>query len=374
MIDLTLFGTVPTREKAKIWAGRDDHRGKIRRIIRRWQRRRTSEINVLFADFGQGKSHTLLHMSNEVKTSNGRNLVHYSQLPPLTTGSPFVALYRQIMQEFPVSILAAEVFEKFRVAPMNIFNEPHPLRRAIFQLLWIIATHAKGDEAAFRWLRGESVYAQDLRSLQIGGQEIHLPAAPTKTQDCQNILSELIGIAINFPMSSSGTCVILIDEFQRVGELPPRKRFEVCNAVHLIFNSHPENLRFVLAFAGGLPGIVESVLTPDLLARVHNQINIPPLSKEDAISYVSELLAPQGSISPIMESSATELLIDRAGIPSSTLSPRRINIAFDLALNEIFDLRDDADKPLDSIITEAEVRSVISELGSEIDSSMNQIE
>lgn len=368
-LDLGLFAVVPSQSRATRWAGRPMELKAIRRMLRGWRRRATSEVNVLWADFGQGKSHTLLYVQNETAQLGGQSIVHYVQLPPLTTGSPFVALYRQIMQTFPLDVLAARVFEQYKTNPMSLFDEPNPTKRAIAQLLWLAATKATGSEIARRWLRAEDVYAAELRSLQIGHRPLNVPSSPTKAQDAQNTLVMLIETMIGPPSNVQGQFVLLIDEFQRVGELPPKKRAEVCNSLHLIFNMHPEGFRLLLAFAGGLPEIVDSVLTADLRHRIHQRFQLLPLSHSDGVSYLRELLATaEGSTDAdgLAQDGVIDLLVASAGEPGEDLSPRRINITCDLVIASVLDDREDAERDTDAPIGLDEVQRAVELLAGEL--------
>lgn len=347
ILDPWPFAIVPDRERARNWAGRPRQRSELEALVRRWRRRQASELDVLWADFGQGKTHSLLFVQNEVASSSPAAMAHYLQLPPLTAGSPFVALYRQVMRDFPLEDLGRRVFNYFQTNPMHLFQHGTPTERFIYQLLWLIATRSPGSDSAARWLQGDPVSAAVSRSFSIGGRSIGLPAPPNSPQNCQNMLDTLLSICTEFPPGESNQFVLLIDEFQRIGELTPRRRTEVCDSIHLIFNRHPKNLRLVLAFAGGLPQIVTSVLTPDLHSRVTSVFGFPPLSADEGRLYVAELLADYRGGSEVesnnqffpFEGAAVDLLIRVADEHGENLSPRRINILFDLVADAVLDAR-----------------------------------
>ena len=156
MLDPWPFATVPDAARARIWAGRHERLTQLTGLLSRWNRRRASEICVLWADFGQGKTHSLLFLQNRLSEERDY-IVHYAQLPPLASGSPFVAIYRQLMREFPLETLDEVVFRHFERSPMAIFRDGHPTDRLICQLLWLVATKAPGHDTAARWLRADAV-------------------------------------------------------------------------------------------------------------------------------------------------------------------------------------------------------------------------
>lgn len=340
MLDPWPFATVPDRARASMWIGRPDALRRLNGLLASWKRRRASDISVIWADFGQGKTHALLHLETALASDHGK-LVHYVQLPPLTTGSPFVALYRQVLRDFPLDALARRVFEKYRDSIQQIFSAPSPGERSIHHLLWLIGTSGPGKDVATRWLRGDRVSAAETADLIIAGKRLSIGSSPQTAQDCQNVLDTLLHTAMEFPKEASGEVVLLIDEFQRVGELTPRKRTEVCDALHLLFNRHPQGFRLVLAFAGGLPDIVDSVLTRDLQARVTTRINLPPMTPAQGASYLIDLVKAYAHGSDISgpgfpyEPDAVTAMVQLADPAGEALSPRMVNITADLLTNEV---------------------------------------
>jgi hypothetical protein len=322
-------------------------------LVAGWRRIRASDISVLWADFGQGKTHALLHVENELE-SDPKTLVHYVQLPPLTTGSPFVALYRQVLRDFPLETLGRRVFERYRDSPQDLFRGPSPGERPIHQLLWLVGTSGAGKEVATRWLRGDKVSATETSALVIAGKHLAVGASPQNAQDCENVLDALVKTATDFPTDGAGQFVLLIDEFQRVGELTTRKRTEVCDALHLLFNRHPQGFRLVLAFAGGLPEVVGSVLTLDLQARVMTRLNLPPMTPSQGVAYLVGLIEayaaqPQdGANEPFPYGpGALEAIVGFADTGTEGLSPRRLNITANMLSFEALAAREEGeDGPL----------------------------
>ena len=357
MLDPWPFAVVPTEDRGSRWAGRADTLRSLNGLVGRWERRSASEIAVIWADFGQGKTHSLFHLAGAARKAP-RQLVHYVQLPPLTSGSPFVALYRQLLRDFPLDLLARRVYERFQASPHDLARAGTPGIRNLIQLLWIIGTNSHGRDVAIRWLQAERIPPRQLDALLIGGRPIGIGPAPNSAQDCQNVLDGLMTVATDFPTARSGNVVLLIDEFQRIGELTYRKRVEVCDALHLLFNRHPEGFRMVLAFAGGLPEIVPNVLTSDLVSRVNSRMDLPPMSMEEGREYLSELLASYGHASDAKpfgpyDRASVDLLLGLAAV-AAELSPRRINVAFDVVSNAALDARGDAQPTEDFSLDEVQ--------------------
>lgn len=356
--------TVPDTDRAKIWAGRSEQKKSFARLINRWQRRPKSEINVIWADFGQGKTHTLLHLLDKIN-QNESTLVHYVQLPPMSSGSPFVNFYKQFMLEFPIERVAEVVFERFKKQPMQIFNYGSSLERSVIQLLWMIRTKSQNSDVAINWIRGERVPLTVLRKLMIGDKPVNIPASPTKAADCQNVLDTIIKIFTDLTPGTTKQFVLLLDEFQRIAALGPKKGTEFCDSLHLIYNKHPQHLQFILAFATGAPEMINSILTPDLRSREDSRTGFPDMSVDEGIQYFAELLSTYGYTSPqpgyfgpYHQDGVREVL--EAIIERTELTPRRINVIFDQITNLALDEKEAINLDENTLITSEEIRTVFS--------------
>ena len=334
------FATIPDGSRARLWAGRHELRGQLLKLVRAWEYKKASEIDIFWADWGQGKTHTLFHLDTLLPTDSS-TLVHYVQLPPLAgVAQPFKALFDQIMMEFPLDDIATKVFAFFE--PNNNMAQlfSPAVRNAwpshVLQLLWMLKTKGPGSYIAERYLRGQRVTQKELNQLRLGEKVIQVPPAPKTAQDCQNILSDIIKIVVNFPENSSSEFVLLIDEFQRIAALGKRKMQQVCDSLHLIYNANPKCVRFLFAFATGDPQSLRFSITGDLFSRVSNVFGLPPPSREEVITYVRELLSAY-RISPAYEDDsiafdpeALRLLCDYAyDLGSGYCTLRNINLVFD---------------------------------------------
>lgn len=344
------FALIPDSERAHIWAGRHDLRDRLRGLVRAWGYKKASEIDIFWADWGQGKSHTLFHLQSLLSRDSSA-IVHYVQLPPLAGMSqPFKALFDQIMLEFPLGTIATKVYDHFE--PDNNFAQlfSPAVRNTwpshVLQLLWMIKTKGPGSYIAERYLRGQRVTQRELNHLRVGDRVIQVPPSPKTAQDCQNILSDLVKIVINFPNPSGSQFVLLIDEFQRIAALGQNKMKQVCDSLHLIYNSNPNCLRLLFAFATGDPNSLRFTITGDLRSRVSNTFGLPPPSREEVTLYVKELLRSyqieqqnQQEFDPF-DPAAAKLLCDYAyDTADGYCTLRNINLVFDRCFFQIIEDR-----------------------------------
>ena len=147
---------------------------------------------------------------------------------------------------------------------------------------------------------------------------------------------------------------MLIDEFQRVGSLSNNKMKQVCDSLHLIFNSNPLGLRMILTFAISDPQAIPASLTGDLLSRVTDRMSLPPMSREEVHIYLRELLdAHQHKLEGIpstapFDAAGIKLLSDFAYDASDgnddLCTPRKVNMVGEtILLNLINRLDEDID-------------------------------
>ena len=77
---------------------------------------------------------------------------------------------------------------------------------------------------------------------------------------------------------------------------------------------------------------------------MQSRIDFPPLNREEALGYVSGLIAAYQSedlsepLFPFSEESAIDIILALSGATTS-LSPRKLNIVFDAVANEILNKR-----------------------------------
>jgi hypothetical protein len=86
--------------------------------------------------------------------------------------------------------------------------------------------------------------------------------------------------------------VVLIDEFQRIGELKANVRNEINAGLHAYFNANPTGLSIMLSFSFGKKENVPFLLSNELKSRAEPEtINLDVLSHGDAVEFLSDLLA-----------------------------------------------------------------------------------
>ena len=368
------FATVPTPERSHIWAGRTELKKKLITKVRNWGIKTGSEIDLFWADWGQGKSHSLFYLANLLPNDDS-NIVHYVQLPSLAgIGQPFKAVYDQLMADFPLDVLADRVYRHFE--PGNNMNQIFSAQTRsawpayVLQLLWMIKVQNPSSYIAEAYLRGNRVTQRDLNQLVMGGRQVHLPPAPRSAQDCQKLLSDVIKVATTFPRHG-GQFVLLVDEFQRIGSLGAAKMKQVCDSLHLIFNSNPTGLRIILTFAISDPQSISVSLTGDLRSRVTDFMSLPPMDRAEVKLYLKGLLEAyqnddSRSWAPFDETGLdllSDFAYEAADGEDDLCTPRKVNMVGEEILLNLINMRDEGASMSGELglFSSAEVKRVIEE-------------
>src|SRR5579872_4954521 len=98
------FGIVPRPGGELVWADRAALKDQVVRLGRRLGRHEAVSLHLLWADFGAGKTHTLLYIKQEAeKGSYGSVLPLYCALPKGCRS--FLDIYRAIVRAIPSELL-----------------------------------------------------------------------------------------------------------------------------------------------------------------------------------------------------------------------------------------------------------------------------
>jgi hypothetical protein len=110
-------------------------------------------------------------------------------------------------------------------------------------------------------------------------------------EDAINTLSALTSLACFDPNpAKQNRMVVMIDEYQRVGELTPRISSENHSSLHTYFNLHPTGLQLLLSFSFGKKENVDYLLSQELKSRAEPQsISLDVLTIAEANAFIKDL-------------------------------------------------------------------------------------
>ncbi len=134
--------------------------------------------------------------------------------------------------------------------------------------------------------------------------------------------------------SETSKLLLMLDEFQRIDQLPPRARRDINAGIHTLFNACPEGLCIVLSFSFGNPANINFLLAEEVTSRTDpDSIQLSKMTLAEAVEFVQEILehhrSPDGAepFFPFTKE-GLEAVLQR----TSKLTPREIMKHLDVVL------------------------------------------
>lgn len=330
------FRTTADENFASIWAGREKTREQIDRLFRKIMLFPKSGLHILWANFGMGKTHTLYHLRYRCKNSKDTPLIIpvYAVIPKRSTG--FLELYREIVQGLPYDFLRKQLQKIGSNHTGSISLHPMFQRSpgVVKALLAMNPDDIEISTAAMQWLAAQpGLSPSDLSNINVT-YRIRTP------EDAINALSALTSLACyDQDPTKSNRLLVMIDEYQRVGELRPRIAAENNSSLHTYFNLHPTNLQLVLSFSFGNKANVEYMLSSELKSRAEpNAINLDTLTTTEAANFICDLFSqfrcrPEESKGFPFTTDSVNRIVQSIN-SHKTLTPRRLMVYFDHVLSQ----------------------------------------
>lgn len=281
------FKTVADEKFASVWAGRPKTKEHIDRLLKTTLMVPRSGLHIMWANFGMGKTHTLYHVRNLcLKNIESPAIIPiYAVMPKRSTG--FLELYREIVQGFPYEFLRKQLQ---KIGSNNNGGVAlHPMFRrspgVVKALLSLNSESIEDNTRAMQWLAAQQGLSQrDLLKIDVT-YKIKTP------EDAINALSALVNLACYNPdPHKENRLMILIDEYQRVGELNQRIARENNSSLHTFFNNHPATLQLVLSFSFGRRENLNILLSEELRSRANPlPIYLDVFDENEAIIFIRDL-------------------------------------------------------------------------------------
>jgi len=323
---------------ASVWAGRSKTKEQLGRLLKKMTLFPKSGLHVFWANFGMGKTHTLYHLKYRCSQTGGQIIPIYAVMPKRSTG--FLELYREIVQAFLGAELRDYLGKQLVDLGQSIKGSSvslHPMFSKSPGVVKALLTIRNGDieetTAAMQWLTAQpGLDARSMKSIGIT-YRIRTP------EDAINALSSLVNLAV-WGGKQQKQLLLMIDEFQRIGELRPSIISQVNSSLHTIFNAHSTGLHLLLTFSFGKKENVDYLLSAELKSRAEPQsINLDVLSHDEAVGFLADLLGQfrisqdsQNPFHPFSQSSVNIMLKTIA--QKKTLTPRRIMAYANFVLSE----------------------------------------
>lgn len=326
------FQTVPDPEFARTWAGRRRTKLQIDQLLSKMQMAPRSGLRFVWANFGMGKTHTLMHLRYLCSKTAFALIPVYVVLPSKPVG--FLDTYRAIATELPFEYLGEQLLRVGAGSPGGVAQHPMFTRTpgVVNALLAIRSGDSERVMAARQWLTAQpGLGARDLRTLNV---TYRIKTA----EDAIQALTTLTQLAAYKP-GKPAKLVILLDEYQRLGALKPAVRNDINAAMHAFFNANPTGLEIILTFSFGHRNNIKFMLNEELLSRAELQtLNLDVLTPDEAFEFLQDLLsqfrirpAPNATF-PFSDAGLREIIHHIAA--STALTPRRLMLYCNHVLQE----------------------------------------
>jgi len=318
------FGLVPPTESTSTWLGRPEFKANLDRVVAGWGFRTTSSIYLLWADFGAGKTHAMRYLEGLGANLENPAMAVYAELPSETMD--FLGVYQQIVRQIPESSLRYSI-NKLRASEGSAWLDASALSgdRDTPRVLWQLSELPDDEigDISRKWLSGGKMTASELRRL--GG------VAPIKTSnDALRVLSTLQRMLVEY--GGFSRFVLLLDEFQRVGQANRSKLRDVNAGLHRFFNNCPENLSIFLSYSIGLSDAIKHLVTEELMSRIEEEMSLNMLSATEATEFVKDTIrnaSENDDWNYCITEDALEIIVERLGNESGgKLTPRRLMQVF----------------------------------------------
>jgi hypothetical protein len=321
------FSLVADEEAAQCWSGRNEVHKSLEELKQTLLRRADSSLDVVWANLGAGKTHTLFHFAYLLQNDRqSRSLPVFLEMPEQVRN--FVDIYKRIAAALPVDRLAEILVN----APSG--KLPGNLERA-----GTVLKHgtAKEKGTVHSWLCAERPFISELRACSGIGERIEDDLAATEM---------LQGVVRAFDIAKC-RLVLLIDEFQRVGLVKPTVRNRILSSLRTVFSRSPRYFSTVIAVQSQVEKSALELVPPELKTLIGRKptISLPEMDSNEATEFILgrfRFFRPSGYVgnetAPFDRNAISSILgymTEEAGIP---LNPREILQAFASVYDRTADL------------------------------------
>ena len=286
------FVVVPDPAQCDFIADRKQFRDDLETLLRNLSRQNASSIHPIWSWFGAGKTHTLFYLSNRAARIHKEGRSHlrtiYSEFP--RNPRSFVDVYRSFALRLDREALS-EAYMEICTSTEAVRLERDLINASsdlVSALKVLVIGEPADQELAMRWLRADSLPVADCRKLGISKRI-------TSSEESSRILIGLVrmfGLSASSQNQITSRLVWLLDELQRIDQLPPRVRDEINTGLHSTFNACPNGFSMILSFSGRPTEALPSWFSLELKDRIGRTkvMILPPMQMSDALIFVTDVL------------------------------------------------------------------------------------
>lgn len=276
------FRVVVDEVFSQVWADRTQLKHEIDRRLGTIASLPHSTVQLMWADFGAGKSHTLRHIEGICLHSDPRRLIPiYTELPPDLDG--LSGLFQRFSETFPEDLL----MEIGRKASSGLGSGGGAGARDLRQALKLLATGGATEASIAKDWFSAQPGVPNLRVLK----SYNISSRMEEDGRIVEVLAELVRLVHT---TEKGRAVVwLIDEYQRTADLAHRRRESLSQGFVSLFNKCTAGLHLVLSFSVAQQSAVAALIPQALRSRasLFPMLSLPFLTTEESTQFVADLLA-----------------------------------------------------------------------------------
>jgi hypothetical protein len=316
------FNIVPSEDTAAVWIGRAEARRRLRILLRTVSRVPASQIVLLWAAYGAGKTHALKHLQGMAREKPDILALYIATPEGIRS---FLDVYRAIID-------AALEAGTLAAAGKDLFNRVgRPGRTDLERALIRLGTLSIDDRevrTAISWLKAEKVPMRDLRDIGINRRL-------ESTSDGVDCLNDLIRV---LQRDGAVKLLLLLDEIQEIDQLDHKRRTEAIGGLHKVFDRNTVGLTLVLSFTTATQAQVKRIIGDALFDRRSETLSLPPITVDEGVELIEGLLSAWSideNKSPFpFEAASIEPVVQTIAADSRLLTPRDVIRAFNSILRE----------------------------------------
>jgi hypothetical protein len=269
VFDGSPFVLTATPKIGQCWAGRSEVLKKINRLLRSLVNRPDSTLDLLWSNFGGGKSHALYHIVHLLSVEAPQFIPLFIEIPEQIRH--FMDLYRRVVPAMPWA----------RIAPFFVDSKTVGINADLQRAARVIVHGNSAErEVATEWLAGGHVHLRELRNYT------GISARLENDVQATDVLSDIVKVLA----TNKIRLVLLLDEFQRLGVLQDRYRSAILSNLRSMFSRNPTHFSVVAAATTRIEKTALDLLPQELktLMGMRPSISLPEMSEDEAYEFVVE--------------------------------------------------------------------------------------
>jgi len=300
------FRVVPERSP-DLWADRKKLFEEMNTAFEDTLEKKRSTFLCVWGYVGAGKSHSLLHFKSRFE-KDGKSVVVYSPLPKEIRR--FADLYQQgfynAINPIALARVAADIWTKLNPSGVDLSEEMRALETVTSEIACgrmdiasVILTLGRSVSVSRSvrelmcllsqaWLSGERLSKRDLRLL---GVSANLVDDSDFVKAASSIIKMFTYHSKEF--SEYESLIWMLDDchyFAEVKKQSSRNFATIQQGIRDLFDLCADNLCLTLSFASGGFSMVKELLIEDLQSRISRMIQVPPLSIEESMEFICDLI------------------------------------------------------------------------------------